>query len=280
VILYKLLETRSYLRFQLIDQSINMSSHINNNLSHGELMAPNSRIDSDPMLPNIRTSLHTTYIQPDPTPSDNPEMFDKSTGHPNSHYDHSKTLSKKKRAKMYGTGSPQLTSRPSNMKVDRTNALDDHDAHEKVDHNKARDDYQEAWDHGIAKSKDATISGREDEDLMTKRDEVSQADKPDLAAKDPTVTTSDANKKKFADKSNKSQDKSDKSQEKSDKSDDKSDKSSDDKSEDSSKPESMLGRAANLASGLLGSVKETVANLTGKSSDDSSKEAEKSKQEA
>lgn len=245
--------------------------HHINALSHGELMNPHMAVDSDPMLPVIRTSLHTTELKPDPTPSTDPELFDKSTGHPNTHYDHSKTLSKKKRAKMYGTSSPQQVQRPSNVKVDRSNVLDYHDAHEKVDHNKARDDIQEAYDHNIAKSKDA-YSGREDEDLMTKRDEVSKADKPDEARKDHSVTTSDANKKKFAnqqkaeksDKSNKPSDKSsDKSKDKSsDKSEDKSDKS-----EDSEKSESMLGRAANLASGLFGSVKDKVLGKSDESSD-------------
>lgn len=224
-------------------------------------MAPNSGIQSDPMLPNIRTSLHTTYIKPDPTPSTDPELFDKSTGHQNTHYDHSKQLSKKKKAKLYGTGSPQLTAKQANAKVDRINPLDDHEAREKVDHNKDRDERQEAYDHDNAKSKDAT--SREDDTVMSKRDEVTKAD-----TSKPARKSSDASKKKSAD-----QKKDAKSSDKSDQSKDKSSEMSDESSE---KSESMLGRAANLASGLIDSVKESVANLTGKSDDSSSKPSDDS----
>jgi len=105
--------------------------------SKGDLVDPaNKTFESDPMLLPIKTSQLPHKILPDPSPSTDPELFDKSTSHPNTHYHHEKQLSKKKRAKKYGTG-PAVAMKGGNRAV---NVLSDNQhSREKIDHDKRRD---------------------------------------------------------------------------------------------------------------------------------------------
>ena len=72
----------------------------------GDLTNPaqSASFTSDPLLEPVTTSAMPKPMLPDPTPSDNPELFDKSTLHPNTHYHPDVKLSKKKRAKRLGVG--------------------------------------------------------------------------------------------------------------------------------------------------------------------------------
>jgi len=72
----------------------------------GELTNPaqSASFTTDPLLTPITTSALPKPMLPDPTPSDNPELFDQSTSHPNTHYHPEKKLSKKRRAKKLGLG--------------------------------------------------------------------------------------------------------------------------------------------------------------------------------
>jgi len=72
--------------------------------SHGELVDPRAHdAEYDAMLLPRRTSLHKIELTSEPTPSTAPALFDSSTRHPNTKYDHTKQLSKKKKAKKTGT---------------------------------------------------------------------------------------------------------------------------------------------------------------------------------
>ena len=72
----------------------------------GDLVNPaqSASFTTDPLLEPITTSALPRPMLPDPTPSDNPEHFDKSTSHPNTHYHPEQKLSKKRRAKKLGLG--------------------------------------------------------------------------------------------------------------------------------------------------------------------------------
>ena len=79
--------------------------HINGQ-DKGDLINPAqaASFTSDPLLAPVTTSALPKPMLPDPTPSDNPELFDKSTAHLNTHYHPEVKLSKKKRAKKLGVG--------------------------------------------------------------------------------------------------------------------------------------------------------------------------------
>lgn len=86
--------------------SIASTRDYNHGHDKGDLINPaqSASFTTDPLLTPIRTSQMPHPIMPDPTPSENPELFDKSTSHPNTHYHPEAKLSKKKRAKKLGTG--------------------------------------------------------------------------------------------------------------------------------------------------------------------------------
>ena len=102
----------------------------------GDLTTPaqSAGFTSDPLLTPITSSSMPHPIHPDPTPSDDPTLFDPSTHHLNSHYNPHGKLSKKKRAKKFGIGSLPHTTHPNAVHAGgRSFAEHDKEAHERAE---------------------------------------------------------------------------------------------------------------------------------------------------
>ena len=122
----------------------------------GELVDPQQTagFTVDPFLTPISTSSLPHPMHPDPTPSSDPELFDASTRHPNSHYDPAKKLSKKKRNKKLGLGGVEAPHPTAMHAGGRTFS-----EREQLEHERA-----ERRDSEIGHGEEEEEDGEEDED--------------------------------------------------------------------------------------------------------------------
>jgi len=249
-----------------------------NGANKGDLIDPaNKSFDSDPMLPHIKTSQLPHKILPDPSPSTDPELFDQSTSHPNNNYHHEKQLSKKKRAKKFGTGpapAVKAGNRAGNVLSDKQHSRD------KVDHEKRRDLTFEERD--LMANKEHPKEGENEEEEGEEEDEES-ADEEELTQS----AQQDSSKRLVGHEHEKSQGVHDKHPvhvahafQPERKPSNKVEKETINEAMEKGATPSLLERATNLASSLTNKMTETLTaakdKIVGKSGDDKAEGEESS----